>query len=275
MINTLAEHKRVLVSQLGHDPRYANSIHDDRPAQGFGFRGALVGGGSVTSYMTHLFVEAWGEDWLRRGTFAQRSRRPVYDGVTVTATATPIRREASGLVCDVVLRDEAGEELASVTGGLPDQAATPPDLAAFPHRPTPASPRPIEPGGFAAGDLIYSTETPYTEAVHADYLARVRETLPIYLHDQVAHSGYMLTLIMRDGNTSYKRPTPGVHVSVTGQNFNIGHVGDVFSTSGRITGAFERKGNHYMEAEQLVIANHRTPIALFRRVAIYALRPKA
>ena len=181
-------------------------------------------------------------------------------------------------MCDVVLRDETGEELASVTGGLPDQAATPPDLAAFPHRPTPASPRPIEPGGFAAGDLIYSTETPYTDAVHADYLARVRETLPIYLHEQVAHSGYMLTLIMRDGNTSYKRPTPGVHVSVTGQNFNVGHVGDVFSTSGRdhrCCGDFERKGNHYMEAEQLVIANHRTPIALFRRVAIYALRPKA
>jgi hypothetical protein len=77
---------------------------------------------------------------------------------------------------------------------------------------------------------------------------------------------------MHDATASYAKPTPGIHVSVTGEHFNIARVGDVLSTSGQIVRVFERKGSHYLEAEQLVVANHRTPIALFRRTSIYAVR---
>jgi hypothetical protein len=49
----------------------------------------------------------------------------------------------------------------------------------------------------------------------------------------------------------------------------------VISTSGQIINVYEKKGSHYMQSDQLVIANHTTPIALFRRTSIYAVRAAA
>ncbi len=270
MINTETPHSRTIAARLGHDSRYANSIHDDAAAQKFGFRGALVGGTSVTSYMTHLFVEAWGERWLAHGTLAQRNRRPVYDGDTVIATAAPIRIDPNGLIAEVVLRDETSEELAYATGGLPNVAPTPPDLARFPHRPMPANPAAIAPGGHRPGDPMFATPVIYTQALHDTYLDRVRETLPIFTRDGIAHPGALFVQTMHDGTASYRRPTPGIHVSATAEFYNLARIGDEISTSGEIVRVFEHKGSHYFEAEQLVIANRTTPVALFRRISIYA-----
>ena len=50
---------------------------------------------------------------------------------------------------------------------------------------------------------------------------------------------------------------------------------DVISSSGQIINVYEKKGSHYMQSDQLVIANHKTPIALFRRTSIYAVRAAA
>lgn len=272
MINERAAHVRHVLARVGHDPRFSGSIHDDASAGTYGFKGALVPGPILCSYMSHLFAEAWGERWLRHGTMTQQSRRPVYEGQALAAVATPIVRTASGLQVEVVLRNAEGEEVARATGGLPDGVAAAPDLAAFPHRPYRVPPPAIVPGGHRIGDPYGSAPVLYDEATHREYLDKAGETLALYRQEQLAHPGFMLNLSMRDAIASYVKPTPGVHVSVSAQHFNLARVGDTLTTSGGVVGTFEKKGHHYAESEQLVVANGTTPIALFRRTSIYALR---
>lgn len=272
MINVSTSHARTLRAMVGIDPSFAGSIHDDESAGTFGFKGALVPGPTLCSYMSHLFVEAWGERWLQHGTMTQSSRRPVYEGDTLTATAEPVVADADGLRVAVVLRNGQGEDVASATGGLPNANAAPPDLNLFPHRGhLPEAPY-VAPGSHQPGDPYYSTPVVYTDTLHDEYLAKVSETLDIFSKGRVAHPGYLLSLSMREAIASYTKPTPGVHVNMSAQYFNLARVGDTLSTSGQITRVFEKKGNHYADSDQLVIANGVTPIVLFRRSAIYALR---
>jgi hypothetical protein len=275
MLNQRTEAVRTVVAKVGKDPRFDGSIHDDQSARQFGFRSALVPGPTVASYMTHLFIEAWGEQWLRHGTMTERNRRPVYDGQVVTATATPIKADAQGLSADVVLRNEGGEEVAYATGNMPNVLTTPPDLAQFPHRAHLAQTPTVTAGGHRVGDFFHSTEMVYTQDTHDDYLAKIDETLPIFVSDKVAHPDYLVGFTIREAIASYIKPTPGIHVSFVSQHFNLAHVGDVISTSGQIINVYEKKGSHYMQSDQLVIANHTTPIALFRRTSIYAVRAAA
>jgi len=274
MLNTKTETTRTVTARVGTDPRFDGSIHDDKSAKKFGFQSALVPGPTVASYMTHLFVEAWSEQWLRQGTMTERNRRPVYDGDSVTAIATPIAASASVLSADVVLRKGA-EEVAFATGALPDQGAPAPDLKRFPHRPHLAETPIVTAGGHKPGDFFRSTEMKYTQAIHDDFLAKIGETLPIFAKDGVVHPDYLVGYTIREAIASYIKPTPGIHVSFTSQHFNLARVGDVISTSGQIINVYEKKGSHYMQSDQLVIANHKTPIALFRRTSIYAVRAAA
>jgi len=48
-------------------PESENRIHSDEVARRFGFRGGLVPGVTVTAYLCHPAVDAWGMDWLARG----------------------------------------------------------------------------------------------------------------------------------------------------------------------------------------------------------------
>ena len=274
MLNTKTETTRTVTARVGTDPRFDGSIHDDKSAKKFGFQSALVPGPTVASYMTHLFVEAWSEQWLRQGTMTERNRRPVYDGDSVTATATPIAASASVLSADIVLRKGA-EEVAFATGVLPDQGASAPDLKLFPHRPHLAETPIVTAGGHKPGDFFRSTEMKYTQAIHDDFLAKIGETLPIFAKDGVVHPDYLVGYTIREAIASYIKPTPGIHVGFISQHFNLAHVGDVISTSGQIINVYEKKGSHYMQSDQLVIANHKTPIALFRRTSIYAVRAAA
>src|SRR6202051_5024630 len=91
------------VFNTAHDSE--NKIHDDATARRFGFGGGLVPGVDVYAYMTHMPVARRGRAWRARGTAECRFFRPVYDGdtVTVTATETPdgldIAVESRGEVC--------------------------------------------------------------------------------------------------------------------------------------------------------------------------------
>ena len=60
-----------------------NRIHDDEVARRYGFSGGLVPGVDVYAYMTRVPAEAWGTDWLARGTMRARFLSPVYEGEAV------------------------------------------------------------------------------------------------------------------------------------------------------------------------------------------------
>ncbi len=59
-------------------PEHAgNPIHTDEGGRAAGFDAALVAGVTVYAYLTRPIVEAWGMDWLSRGTAEVRFTSPV------------------------------------------------------------------------------------------------------------------------------------------------------------------------------------------------------
>ena len=60
-------------------PESENRIHSDDVARRYGFRGGLVPGVTVTAYLCHPAVEAWGMDWLARGYARAVVSTPLYD----------------------------------------------------------------------------------------------------------------------------------------------------------------------------------------------------
>jgi hypothetical protein len=274
VINPDTESTRSVSATVGVDARFQNSAHDDGSARQLGFKSALVPGPAVASFMSHMFVDAWGEAWLRRGRLIERQRRPVYEAQALTATATPQRRIEDGIGADIVLTNEAGEQVAFATGILPDTAPAAPDLADYPLRAHFETPPKIGRGDLKVGDLYRTTPFVYTDALHADYLDRVRETLPFYAADGVVHPGYLVKLTMHDAVGSYERPTPGVHVAVSVQHYDLAYVGETLSSSGQVTAVYEKNGNWYAESDQLVIANGLRPIAMVHRTSISSFAPK-
>src|SRR4029450_7425254 len=74
-----------------------NKIHDDEVARRYGFGGGLGPGVDVYAYMTRVPAEAWGGDWLARGSLRARFLTPVYDGDEVEVVpgepeVTPVGR---------------------------------------------------------------------------------------------------------------------------------------------------------------------------------------
>jgi len=175
------------------------------------------------------------------------------------------------------LMDESNEVVALATGLLPARAPAAPDLSGYPLRAHFPEPLAVEQDGSRIGDIYRTTPFVYSDEIHDDYLARVRETLPLYVADRAVHPGYLVKLTMHDAVSSYARPSPGVHVGFSVQHYGIAHVGDTLSSSGSIVGVFEKRGRQYVESEQLVIANGQQPIAMVRRTAIssFAARPFA
>lgn len=61
------------------EPDSANEIHGDALARQYGFSGGLVPGVTISAYLLHPAVNAWGEDFLRRGWSHVRVVSPLYD----------------------------------------------------------------------------------------------------------------------------------------------------------------------------------------------------
>src|ERR1700691_2075959 len=102
-----------------------NKIHDDATAKRFGFKGGVVGGVYVYSYMSHLPVQRWGRAWLERGTGEARFGKPVYEGDIAEITAV---EDADGMSLQV---NSGGVLCATGRAGLPDAAPALPLLAEF------------------------------------------------------------------------------------------------------------------------------------------------
>ena len=239
----------------------ANKIHDDEVAKRFGFRGGLVPGVDVYAYLCHPPAEAWGLDWLRRGTMRARFHQPVYDGHRVDITPTGGALE---------LRDEAGERCADGAATLPDEPAPTPDIADWPDvdqvdDPPPASPEVLVPGtAFGLAPHGFHADR------HDEYLADVRETATLYAEERVAHPGW----ILRDANyvlSTNVRLGPWIHVESVVQHHDVVHDGEEVTARALVTKEWDHKGHRFVELDVLHLANLR-PVARTTHTAIY--RPR-
>lgn len=264
--------ERAVTAALGTNPRYAGSIHDAASAKRFGYRAALVPGAFIYGYMSRLAVEHWGHDWLARGTIASHSRRPVFDGERLVLTAAPLTDDGATLRSEIIVRNADGEEVATGAIGFPHAMPEPPALSELPILPVAPAPPVIVPGAMQPGARLTSANAILDEETHRTSLRDFGEVWPGYLGERIVHPGLLLRLTLRDAIDSFRCPTPTIYVQAEAQHFGIAHAGERLGSSGRITGVSERKGNHYYDSEQVLVADNARVIARFRRRTIYAAR---
>jgi acyl dehydratase len=237
--------------RLDDDPGYRGSVHDDAVARRMGFKAALVPGAFVYGHISRIAVDAWGVDWLRHGLMGARFRRPVHDGDVLTAEVSALADTGPDRRSEISLRNEDGEEVATGWVGMPLADPAPPPVADCPVLPLPDPPPAVEPGGMVVGTRLGSRH-------------------PLYLAGGLVHSGCLIRRTMFDANRSFRFPAPVVFVAGEAQHFAPVSPGQRLATSGTVTAAYERKGRHYFETEELLVVDGASVAARFRRTSIYA-----
>src|SRR3990172_6321914 len=158
-----------------------NKIHDAPVARRLGFRGGLVPGVTIYAYMTPPVVAALGSEWLERGAFSVRFRRPVYEEELLTITARETARAEASITLEVTALNPQGEACALgmaalVRGSRPEI----PDLAAYPNAPLPPARPAATRERLADLEVLGSPELPADPSEAAAYLDEVDEPLALY-----------------------------------------------------------------------------------------------
>jgi hypothetical protein len=255
-----------------HDP-WENKIHEDGLARAFGFRGGLVPGVTVYSWMTHPVVAAFGRAWLDHGTFSVRFARPVYFGETVTVRASVAAHSKEEVTIQVRVVNDRDEVCATATMGLPLGPLLPlPDPAAYPAAALPAE-RPPASRAYLEQRTVLGTPQLILERSVADaFLEKVSEELSMYRDaDGPAHPGIYLEQANRalDRNV---RVSPWIHVESHGQHLSVPRVRERLETRAKVKSLFQGKGHEFVELDLLLLAEGARAVASIRHVAIYQLR---
>ena len=240
----------------------ANKIHDDDVARRFGFRGGLVPGVDVYAYLTHPPAEAWGLDWLARGTMRGRFSSPVYDGDRIDVVPTDEGH--------LEVRDPTGAVCATGAATLPASAPPAPDPSAWPDVEQRPDPPPAGPEALVPGTCLGLDAHGFHAEKASAYLDEVRETLPLYAEAGVAHPGWLL----RDANyvlSANARLGPWIHVESVVQHHGLVHDGALVSARAVVTKEWEHKGHRFVELDVLHLADGR-PVARTAHTAIYQPR---
>lgn len=244
-----------------------NKIHDDAVAKRYGFHGGLVPGVDVYAYMTQPVVDRWGLDWLTHGTAVCRFLKPVYDGAEAAVTATPVPDDTRRLELRV---DSAGSLCATGWAALDEDRLPAPSLDEIGRAELPADRPPASPDSLATGCTLGTYEVMLAPTTQAAYLADVREQLPVYRAERVAHPGF----ILRMGNWALTHNVvlgPWIHVGSAVQNFGVAHEGDRVSGRALVTANYEKKGHRFVELDVIVAANDRV-VSRIHHTAIYQPR---
>jgi hypothetical protein len=246
-----------------------NKIHDDATARRFGFSGGLVGGVHVYAYMTYLPVAYWGRAWLERGTGACKFGKPIYEGDIAEVKA---EESTAGLELQVISR---GAVCASGSTTLPATAPAVP-IADFPSAiPPPHDARPAaDQQSLAVGRWLAMNPLVVTAEYHAQDLADIRESNPLYAAEGIVHPGTILRCC--NWVLSHNVMLPAwMHVGSKVQNCGLAHVGDTLSARARVTQNYVHKGHKFVEVDAIVLANECTPLARVMHMAIYLPRQVA
>jgi acyl dehydratase len=191
----------------------ANRIHDDAVARQHGYAGALVAGVTIYGYLSRLVVDAWGVEWLRRGTATVRFARPVYDGDLLTLSGRirgrSGREEAGEILAEIEARTPRGEVAATMAAGLawggPVVALEP---RAYPAAALPGSPPPV-----TAEDPLGTPVLRLDAAVLERAADDLDDPSPVYRGSAgVVHAG----LVLRQANRALSENFtlgPWIHVS--------------------------------------------------------------
>jgi acyl dehydratase len=250
-----------------------NLIHDEETARRYGFPGALVPGVTIYAYLTHPLVEALGPAWLDRGAATVRFARPVLDGEEAAVTGEITERTERGLQATVRITTERSGECAVLTATLPAGLPVAVNLAMYRSAPLPDERPAATREHFAALEALGTPVTTYDEACATGYVERVADSLPAY---RGARGRVHPAFYLHEANRALSRNvtmSPWIHAGSVVRHLGAAWIGDTLETRGRVRSLYERKGRGYVEADLVVMAGERRPIAHILHTAIYRLPP--
>jgi len=215
-----------------------NKIHDDAVAAKYGFQGGLVPGVAVFGYMAVPVIEAFGPDWLARGTMTARFLQPFYEGEWVIAQFDGVK---------VTARKEDGTECGVGTATMADPDVGPITTLVEAELPE-VRPEACE-SVMAPGRVLGTLHTVAPDLVTPEYL--------LALANEILVKNYTLG--------------PWIHTSSDVFNFLNVQPGDNLGVRARIADHFERKG-HQLVTLDVVVQSNGVPAQFVRHTAIYRLR---
>jgi acyl dehydratase len=248
-----------------------NKIHDDTVARRYGFGGGLVPGITVYAYLTRPLVEAFGRDWLDRGTAAVKFVKPIFEGDDVLVTARVTGKDSDGVALALTASTPSGGECAVGTATLPDRALAAIDPARYPQAALPDDRPDASREHLASVGVLGSPVVRYDAEAAAEYIDKVSDDLPVYRGaSALAHPGFLLQQCNRalSGNV---RLGPWIHTGSRVRHLGGARVGETLSTRGRVHGLSEKKGRESVELDLLIMANGSRPVAQVFHSAIYRL----
>jgi hypothetical protein len=255
-------------------PESENRIHSDEVAQEYGFRGALVPGVTVSAYLIHPAVVAWGDAWLERGRARVVVHSPVYDRETFRVDVSNASPSAYG----AELVDQTGARCATAQVELPDAGAVPvpPEMR---HDA-------IQERGFArptaSREVMEQRRREGLSAMRARWndAAEITRYLrdPDRMPDAFSKRGFAnpafvlgLTNWALAGNV---RMSPWLHLQTDSQNYRPIAADTELVVESTIADLFEKKGHEFIDVDMSIFDRaDEAAVASVRLRAIYKLRP--
>jgi len=230
-----------------------------------------VPGVTVYAYMTHPLVDAFGAPWLERGTANVRFLKPIHDGEEVALAGVVSSRDARGLTATLTATTAVGGECATLTATLPAGSPVPVNLAQYREAPLPADRPTATREHLSTLDVLGTPINPYDAERQAEYLDRVSDGLALYRGPRGwVHPGFFLDQANKALSLNV-RMSPWIHIGSVVRHLGGARVGETLSTRGRVRSLFEKKGKEFVEADLVLVAGERRPIAHVLHTAIYRL----
>lgn len=254
-------------------PNSENLIHGDEVARRYGFRGGLVPGVTVTAYLCHPAVDAWGLDFLERGRVHAVVSTPLYDRKRFRVELG----DATSCAYDAVLIDDDGTRCAKGSVELPEDVPAPPTLRGDPcidadfmrPRATREAMEELRQRGLQAIQVRWNAAAEIT-----GYLRDVSE-MPALLRPDgggYANPAFLLGLTNWALGRNVKMEA-WLHLQTDSQSYRAVPRDCELIVESAIADLFEKKGHEFVDLDVAVHrSDTREPVLSARLRAIYRLR---
>ncbi|MGE0621845.1 MAG: hypothetical protein AB7I04_21855 [Pseudomonadales bacterium] len=252
----------------------SNQIHSDEMAKAYGFKGGLVPGVTISAYLMHPAVEAWGEEWLRSGHAEIVVHRPLYDGYEFDVDVS----EVTDRSYRATLVDQEGTRCASGTLSLVEDPPSPPVRR---NDPLLVRGQAVEPVSREVLERLrdrgmHALPARWNAAHHmATYLSDPRAMPRIHRLDDrgLANGGFLLGLT-NWALASNTYMNPWVHVQTDSQFYAVVEPDTDLVVECAVADLFERKGHQFVDAKvDAYVRETSQPVMAATLRAIYRLRP--
>jgi hypothetical protein len=119
--------------------------------------------------------------------------------------------------------------------------------------------------------VLGTLEYGFEEEPAAQYLADVRETLPLYRDEAIAHPGWLLRMA-NWALSNNVRLGPWIHVGSSLQLHGAVERGDRVSVRSRVVDVSDRKGHGFVDLDVVYVCTGERVVASCRHTSIYEPR---